>query len=91
MNRKGCINRMRDYEDISKELHRILKPFIPEGQKIAEDTDMVADLGLDSLKVMNIVESVEDSLDISIPLNILPDVRTVKDFVVQIQKLIENG
>jgi len=51
----------------------------------------VADLGLDSLKVMKIVESVEDSLDISIPLNILPDVRTVKDFALQIQKLIGDG
>jgi acyl carrier protein len=82
---------MQDYEDILEEIYKVLKPFVPEGQKIAEDTDMVADLGLDSLKVMSIVESVEDSLDISIPLNILPDVRTVKDFVLQIQKLIGNG
>lgn len=82
---------MQDYEKILEELYEVLKPFVPEGQRIAEDTDMVADLGLDSLKVMNIVESVEDSLDISIPLNILPDVRTVKDFVLQIQKLIRNG
>ena len=78
---------MQDYEDILEEIYKLLKPFVPEGQKIAEDTDMVADLGLDSLKVMSIVESVEDNLDISIPLNILPDVRTVKDFVLQIQKL----
>ena len=82
---------MQDYDDILEEIYKVLKPFVPEGQKIAEDTDMVADLGLDSLKVMNIVESVEDNLDISIPLNILPDVRTVKDFVLQIQKLIGNG
>ena len=82
---------MQDYDDILEEIYKVLKPFVPEGQKIAEDTDMVADLGLDSLKVMSIVESVEDSLDISIPLNILPDVRTVKDFVLQIQKLIGNG
>ena len=79
---------MQDYENILEELYKILKPFIPEGQQIAEDTDMVTDLGLDSLKVMKIVESVEDSLDISIPLNVLPEVRTVKDFVIQIQKLI---
>ena len=78
---------MQDYDNILEEIYNVLKPFVPEGQKMAEDTDMVADLGLDSLKVMNIVESVEDSLDISIPLNILPDVRTVKDFVLQIQKL----
>ena len=82
---------MQVYENILEELYKILKPFIPQGFEIREETDMVAGLGLDSLKVMKIVESVEDSLDISIPLNILPDVRTVKDFALQIQKLIGDG
>ena len=79
---------MQVYENILENLYQILKPFVPQGLEIGEETDLVADLGLDSLKVMKIVESVEDSLDISIPLNILPEVRTVKDFALQIQKLI---
>jgi acyl carrier protein len=82
---------MQVYEDIIEEIYKILQPFIPQGLEIGEETDMLADLGLDSLKVMKIVESVEDSLDISIPLNILPDVRTVKDFALQIQKLVGDG
>ncbi len=82
---------MQVYKNILKELHKILKPFVPQGLEIGEETDMVADLSLDSLKVMKIVESVEDSLDISIPLNILPEVRTVKDFAAQVQKLIGEG
>ena len=82
---------MRVYESILEELYKILQPFVPQGLKIEEETDLVADMGLDSLKVMKIVESVEDSLDISIPLNILPDVRTVKDFAEQIQKLVGDG
>ena len=55
------------------------------------DLRWVTDLGLDSLKVMKILETVEDNFDISIPLNILPDVRTVEDFVLQIQKLNGEG
>ena len=82
---------MQTYEKILEELYKILKPFVPQNLVIEEETDMVADLGLDSLKVMKIVESIEDSLDISIPLNILPEVRTVKDFALQIQKLIGDG
>ena len=82
---------MQVNESIFKELTKILQPFVPNGQKIEEETDLVSDLGLDTLKVMKIVESVEDSLDISIPLNILPEVRTVKDFAIQIQKLIGDG
>ena len=78
---------MPGYENILQALSQILKPLVPQDQDIDEDTDLVADLGLDSLKVMKIVESVEDSFDISIPLNVLPDVRTVKDFVLKIQQI----
>ena len=76
---------------ILEEVTAILAPFVPAGQQISAETDMVADLGLDSLKVMKIVENVEDSFDISIPLNILPEVRTVADFVLQIQKITMEG
>jgi acyl carrier protein len=76
---------------ILEEITEILTPFVPQGQQLTEGTDMVVDLGLDSLKVMKIVETVEDRFDISIPLNILPEVRTVGDFVMQIQKIIGEG
>ena len=82
---------MPNYETIFQVLNEILKPFVPPEREVNEDTDLVADLGLDSLKVMKILESVEDHFDISIPLNVLPDVRTVKDFALQIQKLDGDG
>ena len=82
---------MHDDQTILQALKEILKPFVPLGQRVNEETDLVADLGLDSLKVMKILESVEDRFDISIPLNVLPDVRTVKDFALQIQKLNGDG
>jgi len=82
---------MQDYQTILQTLIEELQPFVPEGQAVNEDTDLVADLGLDSLKVMKILESVEDRFDISIPLNVLPDVRTVNDFVIQIQNLDGKG
>jgi len=78
-------------EKITKKVSEILKQFVPEGQTINAETDLVADLGLDSLKVMKLVETVEDRFDISIPLNILPDVRTVSDFVLQIEKISKDG
>ena len=77
-------------EKVIKEVIEILRPLVPEGQQVNAETDLVTDLGLDSLKVMKLVESVEDSFDISIPLNILPDIRTVSDFVLAIQKLFED-
>jgi acyl carrier protein len=41
------------------------------------------------MKVMDIVAEVEDVFDISIPLNLLPDIRTVEDFASQLQKIIQ--
>jgi acyl carrier protein len=78
-------------EKIIKEVIEILRPLVPEGQQINAETDLVADLGLDSLKVMKLLETVEDSFDISVPLNILPEVRTVGDFVLQIEKISKDG
>ena len=77
-----------DYEIILQRVYELLTPFIEKGTALHEDSDFVADLNFDSLKVMKLVEQVEDEYDISIPLNILPDVQTVKDFVMQLQKLV---
>jgi acyl carrier protein len=77
-----------DYETILQRVYELLIPFIEKGTALREDSDFVADLNFDSLKVMKLVEQVEDEYDISIPLNILPDVQTIKDFVMQLQKLV---
>jgi acyl carrier protein len=82
---------MGDYQDILNQLFEIIKPSVKDGRQLEEDTDLVADLGLDSLKVMTLVEEVEDQFDISIPLNILANVRTIKDFALQLQQLTEEG
>jgi len=82
---------MGDYQDILNQLFEIIKPSVKDGRQLEEDTDLVADLGLASLKVMTLVEEVEDQFDISIPLNILAKVRTIKDFALQLQQLTEEG
>ena len=82
---------MAAYQDILNQLFEIIKPSVKDGRQLEEDLDLVADLGLDSLKVMTLVEEVEDQFDISIPLNILAKVRTIKDFALQLQQLTEEG
>ena len=81
---------MPDYETILKQMYELLDPLVAEEVEIQEASDFVADLGFDSLKVMKLLEKVEDHYDISIPLNILPDIQTVKDFVMQLQRLISS-
>ena len=81
---------MQNLEDLQEQLYRILTPFVPDGSDLKAETDLVADLDLDSMKVMDIVADVEDHFDISVPLNILPDVRTIGDFALQIQTLLKE-
>ena len=84
-------NPMQTYEDILSALYDILGPFTDENVSLNEGTELAADLGLDSLKVMKLLLMVEDRFDISIPLNVLPDVRTIKDFAEQLQQLLAEG
>jgi acyl carrier protein len=82
---------MSKNEVILQQILDILKTrMAKDGLQISAELDLVNDLGLDSLKVMEILEDLEDTFDISIPINILPGIRTVNDLVAEIQKLIED-
>ena len=81
---------MHNHKDILDQLYQILKPFVPQGQELESETDLVADLNLDSMRVMDILAEVEDYFDISVPLNILPDIRTIGDLTLQLQKIIKE-
>ena len=53
---------MGAYEDILAELYGILKPYVEGDLELREGTDLVADIGLDSMHVMNLLLEVEDRL-----------------------------
>jgi acyl carrier protein len=78
-----------DYGEILEEVRRILGRVVKSPVSVEEKTELVNDLGLDSLAALQLVEEVEDAFDISFPLNELSRIRTVGDFVLQIQQEIE--
>lgn len=51
-------------------------------------SDLVADLGFDSLQVLELIAELEDRFDISIPLNDVPSTRTVAQIVAQVAALV---
>lgn len=51
-------------------------------------SDLVADLGFDSLQVLELIAELEDRFDISIPLNDVPSTRTVAQIVAQVARLV---
>ncbi|MEE9422730.1 MAG: acyl carrier protein [Gammaproteobacteria bacterium] len=78
---------MPNYETFLTRIYEILRPFAKRGIILNEDSELVTELGLTSLQVMELIEQLEDHFDISIPLNILPDIRTVRDLAEQLEKL----
>ena len=54
------------------------------------DSDLVADLGFDSLQILEVIAELEDRFDISIPLNDVPATRTVAQVVAQVTRLVED-
>jgi len=61
---------------------------LTEGKSVTGTTDLVGDLGLDSLQVMELLMEMEDAFDVSIPVNVMADVRTVGELVGAVQKLL---
>ena len=78
---------MPDYNEYLERIFDVLKPFAKQGILLNEECELVAELGLTSLQVMELIEQLEDHFDMSIPLNILPDIRTVHDLALALEKL----
>lgn len=78
---------MTEYQRILIDLYDGLAKLTKGRYEIDENTELAGHLNLDSLQVMELVLDVEDHFDISIPVNVLPDVKTVKDLAMQIEKL----
>jgi acyl carrier protein len=85
----GAYSSMPDYNEFLTRIFEILKPFAKQGIILNEDSELVTELGLTSLQVMELIEQIEDHFDMSIPLNILPDIRTVHDLALQLEKLAD--
>lgn len=78
---------MTDYQEYLQFLYSVLQPLNRKNVALTESTGLVADIGLSSLEVMEFIEKIEDHFDISIPLNILPDVNTIGELAKKVQEL----
>jgi acyl carrier protein len=67
-----------------------LRDMIPAAGAIGPDSDMVNDLGLESVKMMDLLMKLEDDYDLSIPINILMDVRTPRQLATSLIGYLEK-
>ena len=82
---------MATHAQILAKIQEMLAEILPQGApQVTADLDLINDLNINSLKVMELVEKLEDAYDLSIPINILAGVRTVGDLVKAIGTLTES-
>jgi len=68
-------------ESMREEIATIFGEVLGRSVQISDSTDIVEDLGMDSLGVMNFVMAIEDFYDISIPLDRVAQIQTVADLI----------
>ena len=73
------------------EIARAARNVLGRPVSVDGDTDIARDLDVDSLALMNIVMELEDTFDVSIPLDRLGPVRTVGDLAAVISELREKA
>ena len=76
---------------IREEIADVFEQVLNHPVQISDSTDIVEDLGLDSLGVMNFVMAIEDFYDISIPLDRINQVQTVGDLIHAVEEVRSGG
>lgn len=83
---------IREEEDlVFRRIAGLLEPQNKKGVKLTRDTDLVADLEIDSVTVLDTVMEIEDHYDISIPVNVISEIKTIGQLVDAIHAIKGQG
>ena len=75
-------------DEVLQTLLGFLARFPVKSGTLGPETDLSADLSLDSVSLMELLVEVEDHYDVGLPLNMMADVRRVQDLADRITELV---
>ena len=81
---------MPDKDEIFAKVCELLKPYNPENRPITLQSGIVSDLEVDSVAVFDLVMGLEDHYDVSIPMEMVSDIKTVGELCAAIKQLAED-
>ena len=82
---------MPSRDEILDRLFDYLRPLAGPDVEVDQDTDLVATLGLDSSKVLDLLLDLEDDFDVLVPMEALVDVQTIGELATVILSRIEEA
>ena len=77
-----------DRETVEAAVIEVLKQVSRRPVDPTLESDLITDLGFDSLQVLELIAELEDRFEISIPLNDVPATRTVAQIVASVSRLV---
>ena len=77
--------------DITATIITLLLPFNPDNKLLSSETDIPAELNIDSVGVLDFIMEVEDHFDIEIPMNAVSNIRTVGELSAYVQSRLDKA
>ncbi len=75
------------HDEIFDKVCELLKPYNPQNRPILSESGIMSDLEVDSVAVFDLVMGLEDHYDISIPMEMVSDIKTVGELVNAVKEL----
>lgn len=73
--------------EIYDKICELVKPYNPKNHKIERSSGIMSDLEVDSVAVFDLIMELEDHYDISIPMEMVSDIKTVGELAVAVREL----
>lgn len=77
----------QDDDLVFRKICSLIEPLNEKGVDLSRDTDLIADLEIDSVAVLDMVMDIEDFYDISIPVNTISETKTIGELVDAIHQI----
>jgi acyl carrier protein len=77
-------------EELFRELCAILQRHRPADVQLTPATELSGDLSIDSVAAMDLIMEIEDKFGIDIPINLVSDLRNLKDLVDVVRQQTEG-
>lgn len=76
-----------NYNEIMQLLCDRLSSMTNTDVQVTAETNLISQLSIDSIKLLNLIMEIEDTFDVSIPINALADVQTVRQLADLVHKI----
>ena len=76
-----------NYNEIMQLLCDRLSVLTNSDTQITPEMNMISQLSIDSIKLLNLIMEIEDTFDVSIPINALTDIHTVRELADLVHKI----